>query len=61
MIKRKSYKKHLKKEIEFDKFRKKLQKVLEHNIIAIDKKNNIHFLEINEKWYNYIVNKKKED
>ena len=46
MIKRKSYKRHLKNEIEFNKFRKKLHKVLEHNIIAIDKKNNIHFLEI---------------
>ena len=39
MIKRKSYKKHLKNEIEFNKFRKKLHKVLEHNIIAIDNKN----------------------
>ena len=46
MIKRKSYKKHLKNEIEFNKFRKKIHKILEHNIIKINKKNNIHFLEI---------------
>lgn len=45
MIKRKSYKEHLKKEMEFYKFKKELHEILEYNIIALDKNGNIHFLE----------------
>lgn len=45
MIKRKSYKKHLKKEIQFCKFKKELHEILKYNVIALDKNGNINFLE----------------
>lgn len=45
MVKRKSYKKHLKKEIQFYKFKKELHEILEYNVIALDKNGNINFLE----------------
>lgn len=44
MIKRKSYKKHLKKEIQFCKFKKELHEILEHNVIVLDKKWQYKFL-----------------
>ena len=45
MEKRKSYKKHLKKEIQFCKFKKELHEILEYSVIALDKNGNINFLE----------------